>query len=133
MAIWNKAVARYKQKNEITRQPIVSYDNPIIHKAATEQLETLGVSQKRDRAPLAEYSPDMHKVIEHLHSNLQKAFWLRLRGDARINTPPQYVDLLFECFYSLGKEAISRDVQSLIPTHQAIIEEEGGWPEKSFR
>jgi hypothetical protein len=128
MNIWNEAMDRFKQQNEITRQPIVSYDNPIIHKAATEKLESLRVSQKRDIAPLAEYSPDMHKVIEHLHSNRQKAFWLRLRGDASIKTPPQYVDLIFECFCSLGKESISRGVQSLIPTHQAIIEEEGDWP-----
>jgi hypothetical protein len=74
----------------------------------------------------------MHKVIEHVHSNLQQAFRAKLRDNSKIKTAPQYVDLLFECFYSMERRAIVDDVESLPGTYAEIVRRKGAWPAKRF-
>ena len=92
----------------------------------------MGITQD-DRLPLLEYSPDIHKVIEHVHSNLQQQFSMVLREDATINPPQQYVSLLLKLFHELQQASIKRDVKSLKGTLQAIIDIGGDWPEKRLR
>lgn len=106
-----------------------SYDNPQIHQLASEGLEKLGITQ-HDRAPLAEYSPDIHKVIEHVHGN---SFIKEPTEDASVVSAKQYVQLMEKVFYEMSQASIKRDVKSLMGTYQEIIKVEGGWPKKCFR
>lgn len=114
------------------RDLVYSYDNPKIHQSAAEDLEKIGITQ-HDRAPLAEYSPDMHKVIEHVHSNFQRAFTKQLREDASIKTGKQYAQLMERVFFQLSQASIKRDVKSLKQTYEEIIKLGGGWPAKKYR
>jgi len=136
-----EAAKLYNQKGDKYRgrgvwEPLLSYDNPCIHAGATADLEEIGITQRENRVRLPEYSPDFYKVIEHVHSNLQQKSRDVLRDDASINTPMQYVDLLFKyfkSFKSLDKGGIVRDVQSLPETYQEVHRLKGGWPHKRFR
>ena len=114
------------------RDVVYSFDNPSIHQQALEQLEALGITQG-DRAILPEYSPDIHKVIEHVHSIFQREFRKQLREDASIVTFQQYHQLVEDVFYGLSQSSIKKDVKSLSSTFDEIIRLGGDWPKKQFR
>ena len=76
---------------------------------------------------------DMHRIIEHVQSDLQRVCRATLRNDASINIPNKYVDLHFKSFCSLGRDGIARDVQSLPDTYGEIVRVKRGWLSKSFR
>ena len=103
---------------------IMSYDNPAIHKAAAEELEAAGFDQK-DKLFLPEYSPDIHKVVEHVHGQIKQEFRRRLAKDTRLKSPEQMVRLLKSVFNGIKAESIKKDVLSLYATFDAIIEADG--------
>lgn len=123
---------KYSSLFKGTRDILYSYDNPRIHESAADLLERAGISPA-DRVPLPPYSPDMHKVIEHAHSNLQQIFKQMIRDNSNIKTPVGYEYALRRAAKQLSKESIARDVQSLPETYKAIIKEGGKWPAKKFR
>lgn len=108
---------------------VYSFDNPKIHEAALPKIEELGL----ERQSLPTYSPDMHKVIEHVHGWIGAEFKKRLLQDATINTPVKYAKLLEEIFFNITAAQIAKDVASLPATYQEIIRLLGDWPAKKFR
>lgn len=113
-------------------QVLYSYDNPRIHQGAQDDLEEIGISPL-DRVPLPPYSPDMHKVIEHIHSNLGKALKRRLDEDSRICKPKHYAEVLQEEFYKMDTASIQSDIKSLKKTYNEIARRGGEWPHSCFR
>lgn len=110
-----------------------SFDNPNMHEAAVPQLEALGWDQKL-RAPLSPYSPDMHRVIEHLHAVIQAAFQQRL-----YNHPKKCsVGVYKKCFEAAMRDcckasSIAADVRGLPELYQWISVNEGRWAPKRLR
>lgn len=113
------------------QEPIISMDNDGIHTKAWPTMQALC---KWKRAPLPPHAPDMHKVVEHCISYLKVNFnkrlaeWTGPRG-----TPEQYQQLLQDIFKTYTAESITRDVETLPATYQAIIDVNGDWPAAEFR
>lgn len=105
-----------------------SFDNPSIHEKAVPELERLGF----ERVPLPTYSPDMHKVIEHVHANIGREFRKKLIEDASIKKE-QYASILEEIFFNITQASIAKDVMSLPDTYEEIKRLQGNWPSYRFR
>lgn len=69
---------------------------------------------------MSEYSPIVHKVIEHVHSILQREFWKQLREDANIVTFQQHCKILKNVFYRLRQGSMKRGVKSLSSIFEVI-------------
>ena len=107
---------------------LISYDNAGAHNAAAKDVPGL------NKLPLPAKSPDMHKVVEHVHGWLTQKMqlWLLQRGATKV-TPPDAWAELERLFKSYPTESVAKDVASLPETYQAIIDAGGAYPLKRFR
>lgn len=107
---------------------LYSYDNPIIHNSedTEELLEQIGILQT-DRVHLPKYSPDFHKVIEHVHGWLKRKFREKLLQEPDLK-PEDYPKVLFQCFNELSAKSVALDVESLLnELYPAVIDADGDW------
>ena len=107
----------------------LSYDNASVHK----KMATEGPKHERVRLPAK--SPDMHKVVEHVHGWLTQKMqkWL-LQQKAPIRVTPADAQAELErLFKSYPKESVLGDVRSLPETYKAIIAVDGAYPIKRYR
>lgn len=105
-----------------------SYDNAKPHNKAQQALPP------GSRLDLPALSPDMHKVVEHVHPRMAAEMlrWLRQRGGkAEVAECEQELRAVFARVATA--DAVDRDVASLPGTYQAIIAAGGEFPAKSFR
>jgi hypothetical protein len=112
-----------------------SWDNDRVHKGAHEELEQDGWDLQNHRMELPELSSDMHKVIEHIHAQLQCWFeqWLQEREESEV-TVEEAMQKLDQFFYDkVTWEAVTADVLSLKKTYKGIIAIGGRWPAKPLR
>lgn len=120
-----------------TYQPMISLDNASIHIKAVEDKEWLRQHPWGGRRlPLPPYSPDIHKVIEHVHGTITNTFRERLRALKQPHgTVLEYYQEVEDIFYQkFSSDGVSRDQQSLQLTCREILKQNGGYPpQKKFR
>jgi len=111
---------------------ILSIDNDSRHHAA--RLHTHGVWLNKDRLDLPPLSPDMNKVVEHVHAWLTKKMrsWLRSRAGNK-PTPHEAMKQCKEFFSQYPMESIQADVDSVKATYAAIQQQAGMYPAAKFR
>lgn len=115
--------------------PLYSYDNTNIHEAAWQFFGGMDIL----RYPLPPYSPDMHKVIEHVHAIICTALrsWITHEEEhapGEVVHGTLYMDKLTEIFNEkIQPSSIKKDCMSLVATYRAIIHSDGSYPPKRFR
>jgi hypothetical protein len=111
---------------------LLSIDSDAAHTGA--DLDGRGIWPKDHRLYLPPLSPDMHKVVEHVHGNLtrQHTHWRRSLFPNK-PTPQQCIDKMEELFYKYPVDAIQKDVDSLLKTYDAIEHAAGMYPPKAAR
>jgi hypothetical protein len=129
--------------------PRISYDNNLIQKSAN--LADMGLSVL-DKLPLAPYSPDVHKVVEHSFAIAKQTIknWLWLLSPHTVITPQVAQQLVWSACMQLRSDGMFKDACSL-PTTLAVIAATkgqvvvspvdgsqhvgvgGGWPKASLR
>lgn len=103
--------------------PLYSWDNNKIFKYAS--LQNMGLGD-RHKVPLSEYSPDMHKAIEHpFHILKQKVQEELLQPRTHPLTALQAQQLVIDCFMSINQQSIAKDVASLPVTYHVIGGDKG--------
>lgn len=118
-------VLKHAQFFEQWGEPLWSYDNATVHLNKTE-MAAVGITEA-NRLPLPPLSGDMHKVIEHVHARLIKAFKEEVVKLGRVCEPHEYMELLSSLFFKIiTADQIARDVDSLKPLYAAIIKAQGG-------
>lgn len=81
-------------------------------------------------------SPDLHKVIEHVHANTCSAFkeWVLLRSHTPRPSIEAYFDKLKQIFYAtITPKMIQDDVLSLKGTFQEVCKLGGEYPAAQYR
>lgn len=140
---FEEVMGAIKEKAEAMLQPAMaaaggkpkimySWDNDKIHAGA--DLERVGITSSM-RLELPPLSSDMHKVIEHVHAQVQRKFddWL-WDYEGQGPTAQECMDQVEAIFrQQITTESIFRDVHSLHATYAAIIAAEGGYPAPKFR
>ena len=111
---------------------LYSWDNDRTHVGA--ELATVGIADDM-RLELPECSSDMHKVIEHVHANIQREFdewlWGFTTGKPTVQECKDKVEEIFTQVVS--SDSVKSDVYSLHKTYDAIIKANGGYIAKTFR
>lgn len=81
---------------------------------------------KDHRFDLCALSPDLHKVVEHVHAYLDQALqaWRRSLWPEK-PTDVQCKEKLEQLFYAIKARSIADDVDSLPATYQAVIDNAG--------
>lgn len=141
-------IANPKEAGEQTEGPrLYSWDNASVN-LADEFLPMAGLEVK-DRWPLAAYSPDCHKVIEHVFHILKVQFQRYLADNLDVRTAHQLQEALRKVFYAIDINGIRKDVESLELTYGVVaapvgrviklkdgtkhIGVGGGWPLAKYR
>lgn len=113
-------------------QPIFSLDNAPVH---CDVEEIFGVGS---RVPLPPYSPDMHKVIEHVFNYVRQYVLVQrlpaLAAD-NVNTPQSrhfWPALVEEALFTVTAESIREDISSLRDTYEYILKFKGARAPKPF-
>ena len=109
--------------------PILSFDNPSIH-------DKLGLPAHR-RFPLSTRSSDIHKVVEHTHARLVKAFEQWYYVDPQVYTVAAYKGVIERIFKTdpgvASAKTIMNDVRTIPGLAAEIIARGGGEVPKVFR
>lgn len=119
--LWDK----YRSNTE-DKEPtwLLSIDNDSAHtRAKLHELEIWLNSDRFEQSPL---SPDLHKVVEHVHAYLCAAMlaWRRSMWPQKPNLQ-QCKAKLEELFYAVQPASIQADVDTLPYTYQAVIDNAG--------
>lgn len=115
-----------------------SLDNARVHKAAYSE-ETVAWPDKPTNGTFGvvqppPYSPDLHKVIEHVHGTICSAFRQEIQAMGPAEDINTYFAKLKQLFYQKTTAAsVQKDCQSLKQTIQEVIKLEGAWPAAQFR
>lgn len=117
-----------------------SLDNASVHKAAYTDPTWLEKHSWARRASFGEiqpppYSPDCHKVIEHIHATITKAFKAKVdKLPHTLETVEEYWEMVKALFYeAITADSVRKDVDSLLKTYKAVIELGGHYPSKELR
>lgn len=136
----NQRIVSLKVEGKLPKNfyPLWSLDNTNIHKCAianwgtNPDLTKLGIDGQLLLPP--PYSPDLHKVVEHVHAQLCQEFYKWLHGSEPLHDIQAYFAQLEKIFKKIiTAKSIQKDVQSLLQTYDAVIECEGQYPPKKFR
>jgi hypothetical protein len=130
--------------------PLFSWDNAAVQRPAS--LDRMGITEA-ERVPLPDYSPDMHKVIEHMFGLLKPLVKKQVIMPSKAKVDAlEAMALVKECWEYLGhrtRKSIKKDVEGLKLTWLIISTPEGeptravrgktftvtggGWAPKGFR
>lgn len=116
-----------------------SLDNANVHKAAYTDPAWLKkpLNARFGEVQPPPYSPDFHKVIEHVHGTLCSAFkkWLREHAEeAALMDLPTLFKQLEQLFYKcITKESVQKDVMSLSETIIQVRALKGAYPAARYR
>ena len=121
-----------KKKLKAGQHWILSIDNDSRHTAA--RLHEHGVWLNKDRLALPPRSPDMNKVVEHVHAWLTNKMhcWLRSRADSK-PTAQECMQQLKTFSSQYPRASIQADVDSMKETYAAIQNVAGMYPAAKFR
>lgn len=103
---------------------LLSQDNSTAHTKA--ELASLGIWPAGRLLSLPALSPDMHKVVEHVHAYLTQAMtaWRYARWNNKPNDK-ECIAKLVELFFAYPAASVQADINSLPATYQAIINSGG--------
>jgi hypothetical protein len=82
------------------------------------------------------YSPDLHKVIEHVHARVCTEFmdWIVKNPNTAYDCIEDYYARLEYMFQEIiTPESVRKDVDSLLQTFAKVLEAGGGYPEPKYR
>jgi ureidoglycolate hydrolase len=84
---------------------------------------------------LPAYSPDIHKVIEHVHGTVYNGFMEQLMMmEVKPATCQAFIDMVGHAFTKhVSVESVQKDIASLKDTLTQIVLAQGGWPSKKYR
>lgn len=103
-----------------------SYDNPHIHRASNEG--------RYRSLPVGPHSPDMQKLVEHPHNDIQKEFTRRWSLCSSSSTYADALQLLHTVVGEVVRVgSVARDAETLPATWRAIMAAGGDWPPKHLR
>jgi len=116
-------------------KPRISLDNAACHTRAKAVLrEDPAFCAAAELVDLPPWSPDLHKVIEHTHANLQRVFLDHLGDSPSYEDVPAMFAKLQQLFQKhITAESVQKDVLSLQHTAEAIIKCDGYYPDKALR
>lgn len=115
--------AREDLQRKCGLEPIFSYDNNSVQ--ANAKLAAMNLAEE-NKLELPPWSPDMHKVIEHVFAVLKGKVQARLlKLNPKCLTPAQARDLVEECFFEITTQGIRADIESMPITWHIISTEEG--------
>lgn len=134
---------RWTDKFGTDTQHLYSYDNATVHTSA--DLGRVGIDAalypEGQRLPLPAKSPDMHKVVEHVHANLASKFrawhYANASEDLTMLDYRAHMERLF--LAEITAQSIAKDVATLHKTYDAIrlpVNQGGvygGWPASGLR
>jgi hypothetical protein len=116
-------VARQRTYHHSGRIARFSWDNNSIFKSA--DLQRMGL-QPADKVALSEYSPDLHKPIEHVFAQLKHAVQEQLlQPRSQPLTAAEAQQLVYDCFMAISTESIRKDVDSLPVTYHVVAGDKG--------
>ena len=133
--LWEKAVGTLGQAG---CGPIYSFDHPNIHGGKKPQviMRALGLTLA-DHFMLPTHSCDIHRVIEHTHARLVRAFQNWLYDDSTKYNLATYKAVLEQLFYFgtvvAQPAVIAKDVKGLPKLFEELVKIGGAWPPKHFR
>lgn len=128
-----EAAFNYDQQKIQDNQPIFSYDNPTVHLGGDA---VVGPQGSPFRAPLPPYSPDMHKVIEHVFNTSSQILKVEVfpaviangrnhpSGGYSVDVWPKVVEGTVR---AIPLSSIQNDVRSLPDTYRYVIDHGGDW------
>jgi hypothetical protein len=121
-----KVARRKLARVDPTLKPMFSYDNNKIQKQA--KLADMGISPE-EKLELPAYSPDMHKVIEHVFAILKGQLQAEMLRNNPARLSPATAQHMVEVYlrHGISKEGIQKDVKSLPVTWHIICTGEGDW------
>lgn len=86
------------------------------------------------RVPLPKYSPDCHRVIEHIFGQLSfKLHREMYRRGSQLNSTEAIAKYVVQQFYSLSANSMQKDADGLPALYDWIIEHQGAWPPRRMR
>lgn len=100
-----------------------SWDNAHANMTTAEAQALAG--RKHIRLPLPPWSPDMHKVIEHVMHTLKTGFSEALDLTEELPTPKQMQHMVRGIFYDIPAAHIQADVDTLPLTYLSIAAPQG--------
>ncbi len=84
--------------------------------------------------PLPSYSPDCHRVIEHIFGQLSNKLHKELLNPASTLTDaPSIAQWLLENFQELSPMRVHRDVSGLPELYKWIVDNDGAWAPRGMR
>jgi hypothetical protein len=131
-------LAKLKKDNNFKASQVHwSWDNPTIHGSVADgDWKGMGITDRNFMA-VPTYSPDMHKVIEHIHANVCRSLQSdinALRGRATSKPLSYYINKLQGHFRAYRKKSVEADVRSLVAeTLREIIVRKGDRPPAPMR
>jgi hypothetical protein len=107
---------------------VLSFDNATPHTGAADMVD------EGHRFPLPPNSPDMHKVVEHVHPFVCQRMdkWVQQQGNRKF-TMAECKQQLRDIAQQISKHSVHRDVMSLRDTYSAIVAAGGRYPTKLLR
>jgi hypothetical protein len=89
---------------------------------------------KNVRLPLPKYSPDCHRVIEHIFGQLSfKLHREMYRRQSQLEDAQAIADFIVQQFASLQPESIGKDAAGLPDLYKWIVDHQGAWPPRKMR
>jgi hypothetical protein len=86
------------------------------------------------RVPLPKYSPDCHRVIEHIFGQLSfKLYREMYRRGSQLTSTQAIAQYVVQQFHSLTADSMQRDADGLPKLYDWIIENQGAWPPRKMR
>lgn len=118
-----KEVCRVRQERFFDNTPVYSFDCWSGHNVAAE----LGIVEGDidSRAPLTPFSPDMHKVIEHVFNRVDHRFGEELWLGVDVDDINVYAECVTQILFTFDPESIRKDIRSLKGTYRDIIAHQG--------
>jgi hypothetical protein len=105
------------------QKPLFSWDNNSIFKSAS--LQNMGL-QPWDKVALSEYSPDLHKPIEHAFAQLKHTVQEQLlQPRSQPLSAAEAQQLVYDSFKAISTDSIKKDVDSLPVTYHVVAGEKG--------
>jgi hypothetical protein len=116
-------VAKELTVQKTGQMPQFSWDNNSIFKSAS--LERMGL-QPQDKVALSEYSPDLHKPIEHAFAQLKHTVQEQLlQPRSQPLSAEEAQQLVYDSFKAISTVSIQKDVSSLPVTCHVVAGDKG--------
>lgn len=105
----------HKLDDRLDNSPIYSFDGPNIHRCALAEMVP-HVHERENTFPLPAYSPDMHKVFQHVHAILTNQLQDLIASKRGQGSVKYWRGQLKKLFWGLKPKSVQKDIESLPAT-----------------